>query len=509
MLKDQMPLSPRSRALRGNAVSARCAASHKQRLAYTGRSASSTAFPRNARERGGASRRSLHSSLIFGLILAIGCFGNGAAYSADKKHLAEATLKTIHLWTHAAVNSAEYAVLKVSAARYNEARHGHRVEIRPSTFRGYDEQVNGAAATGSLPCLLEADGPFLYALAWRGYLQPIDPLLPKSLLDDVLPSVLAQGRYDGRLYSIAQFDSGLGLWGNRRLLLKAGVRIPTLKEPWTLAEFERVLDKLSKLPGVLAAIEMGAYLHSGEFYPYAYSPILQGFGGDLIDRSNYRSAKGVLDGPESVQAMTHFQQWFKKGWARTDALLTETDGQHKVSLIRIDELTNDNFVNGKMALSWFGHWQYPWYSRELGKDLLLLPMPDFGHGIKTAMGSWSLAMSGTCNDPLGAASFLNYLMSETELLRMTDANGAVPARRSVLAKSKLYRGRGPLNLYARQLNAGMAVPRPNTPAYGTISRVFSNAAAAIIAGADVQTELSRAADLIDRDIAENRGYPND
>jgi multiple sugar transport system substrate-binding protein len=229
----------------------------------------------------------------------------------------------------------------------------------------------------------------------------------------------------------------------------------------------------------------------------------------LIDRSNYRLAKGVLDGPQSVQAMTHFQQWFKKGWAQADAVLTEADAQRKVSLIRVDELSNDNFVKGKMALSWFGHWQYRWYSQELGKDLILLPLPDFGQGIKTAMGSWSLAISSTCNNPDGAASFLSYLMSEKELLRMTDVNGAVPARRSALAKSKLYREGGPLSLYAQQLNAGMAVPRPNTPAYGMISRVFSNAAAAIIAGADVQTELSRAATLIDQDIAENRGYSND
>jgi len=41
----------RSHAPRGNAVKARCAASHVQR-AYTGRSASSTAFPRSTWERG-------------------------------------------------------------------------------------------------------------------------------------------------------------------------------------------------------------------------------------------------------------------------------------------------------------------------------------------------------------------------------------------------------------------------------------------------------------------------
>jgi len=70
----------------------------------------------------------------------------------------------------------------------------------------------------------------------------------------------------------------------------------------------------------------------------------------------------------------------------------------------------------------------------------------------------------------------------------------------------LYGERGPLKLYIQQLAAGSAVPRPPTPAYSVISKAFANAAVAIIAGADVQTELSNAAVLIDRDIAENRGY---
>jgi multiple sugar transport system substrate-binding protein len=45
------------------------------------------------------------------------------------------------------------------------------------------------------------------------------------------------------------------------------------------------------------------------------------------------------------------------------------------------------------------------------------------------------------------------------------------------------------------------------PGYGTISKAFAKAAGAIIAGADVQTELTRAANAIDEDIAARRGYP--
>jgi len=421
------------------------------------------------------------------LILTLFALTAGNAYSADEK---AGGVKTVSLWSYSGVNNGEYAALKASVDRYNASRHGYRIEAMPSTFKRYDEHIDVAAETGALPCLLQADVSFLYAMAWRGYLQPIDQLIPKPLLADMLPSILAQGRYDGRLYSLGQFDSGLALWGNRRLLVKAGVRIPTLQAPWTLAEFEQVLDKLGKLPGAVAAIDMGTFSGTGEFYSYAYSPILQGFGGDLIERNHYRSAKGVLDGAESVAAMSHFQHWLKKGWFR-------------------DKAVADDFVNGKVALSWFGHWQYRWYSGALGKDLVLLPMPDFGHGIKTGMGSWSWAISSTCKEPAGAADFLTYLMSEREILRMTAVNGAVPGRRSALAKSPLYGESGPLRLYAQQINAGLTVPRPQTPAYRMISDIFSKAAAAIIAGADVQTELSRAAALIDRDIAGNRGYLND
>jgi multiple sugar transport system substrate-binding protein len=39
-----------------------------------------------------------------------------------------------------------------------------------------------------------------------------------------------------------------------------------------------------------------------------------------------------------------------------------------------------------------------------------------------------------------------------------------------------------------------------------MSKAFSKAVSAIIAGADVQAELTRAARTIDEDIAANRGY---
>ena len=125
------------------------------------------------------------------------------------------------------------------------------------------------------------------------------------------------------------------------------------------------------------------------------------------------------------------------------------------------------------------------------------------------MGSWSWGISSTCRDAAGAWKFLDHLMSTREIVRITNANGAVPARQSVVARSTLYGDAGPLRIFAQQLRAGLGVPRPATPGYSTISRSFATAVSEIIAGKDVQTALSEAARRIDADIAENRGYPTD
>src|ERR1035437_9232367 len=121
---------------------------------------------------------------VFSLTLAALVLNVDVTYGANEKLPAEATVKTISLWMHFEAAIGERAVLDASAARYNAGRHGYRIEIQSFDKAVYDGQVNKAAANGELPCLLDADGPYLYTLAWRGYLQPIEQWLPKSLLDD-------------------------------------------------------------------------------------------------------------------------------------------------------------------------------------------------------------------------------------------------------------------------------------------------------------------------------------
>jgi multiple sugar transport system substrate-binding protein len=92
--------------------------------------------------------------------------------------------------------------------------------------------------------------------------------------------------------------------------------------------------------------------------------------------------------------------------------------------------------------------------------------------------------------------------------------GAVPPTAASIAASPNHAEGGVMSMYVTNLqNAHTdtslvqsgAVPRPATPAYGTIRDAFSDAMADIVAGADVQSTLDSAVRIIDTEI-EDAGY---
>jgi multiple sugar transport system substrate-binding protein len=394
---------------------------------------------------------------------------------------------TLQLFYHSG-QASERDALNATLQAFNDSHPDIQVEAVQLPEGNYLDQIDIAAMSHSLPCLLDFDGPTLYRFAWSGYLIPLDRYVSSQMLDDFLPSILQQGTYNHHLYSLGQYDSGLGFYANKRYLREAGVRIPTIDFPWTLSELNSILARLKHIPGVQYPLDLN--LNGGnEWLTYGFSPFVESFGGDLINRKTYLSAQGVLNGPDAVAAMTWFQNLFKLGysnpWPASDT----------------------GFTFGQSALAWGGHWLYEGYRQALGDNLLVLPAPDLGKGAKTGMGSWSWGITSSCKYPDAAWQVLNFILSPSEIARMTDADGAVPARKSVIAQSYLYSPGGPLDVFAIQLLNGIAEPRPITPAYPTITSAFAVAATNIIDGFNVKKELDKAVQKIDQDIQDNDGYP--
>ncbi|MDY6878149.1 MAG: sugar ABC transporter substrate-binding protein [Chloroflexota bacterium] len=440
---------------------------------------------------------SLLSLLVIVSMLAVACGGGATEAPPPTDAPAEATEApagpepvTVEVWFHSGKGE-EREVLDAQVQDFNAMQEDVIIEAVQLPEGSYNDQVNAAALAGDLPCLLDFDGPFLYNYAWSGYLQPIDGYVSADLKNDFLPSIINQGTYAGHLYSLGTFDSGLAIWGNKAYLEAAGVRIPTsVEDAWTKDEFVDALEKLQALPEVEYAIDFKMNYGAGEWFTYGFSPMMQSFGGDLVDRSTYQSAEGVLNSPEAVEGMEFFQSLFADGYANP-----EPAGD------------DDFHVKKITALSWVGHWMWTPHNENLGDDLVLIPMPKFGDQAVTGMGSWNWGLTSNCEHPDAAWKFLQFLVEPEEILHMTNANGAVPARKSAIAMSELYAEGGALNVFVQQLEGGVALERPVTPAYPVITSAYAEVVQNIVAGADVKAELDKAVEKIGQDIQDNQGYP--
>ncbi|WP_129337852.1 extracellular solute-binding protein [Cellulomonas endophytica] len=385
------------------------------------------------------------------------------------------------LWTHSAGNPAELEVYTQIIDDFNASQEDYRVVQESFPQAAYNDAIVAAAASGDLPCLLDMDGPIVPNWAWAGYIQPlgIDP----AITDALLPT--AVGEWDGEVYSAGYWDAALSIFARQSVLDANGIRVPTVEEPWTQDEFDAALTTLQGA-GYATPLDIGAE-DTGEWWPYAYSPMLQSAGGDLIDRETLQSAEGVLNGPEAVEFFTWFQSLFERG-------LTGNGGQ----------VGNEEFNNDEVALSYTGVWNAQASLEAVGDDLLILPPPDLGTGPKIGGGSWQWGISSSCGQLEGAQAYLEFSFATEYITQFSDNQIVIPATEEAEAASANFAEGAPLRPFVDL--TPFAVLRPPTPAYAVISSTFERAAKDIMSGADVPSTLDQAVLDIDADIAANDGY---
>lgn len=393
---------------------------------------------------------------------------------------------TLTLWTHNAGNSAELDVVKKIIKDFNGSQSTYEVKLQAFPQSDYNNSVVAAASARKLPCLLDVDGPNVANWAWGGYLAPIDVSGAEVPLSDQLPSTV--GRYKDKVYGFGFYDVSLAFFARKSVLNDNGIRIPTIDKPWTKDEFDAALAKLKKSGRFQYPLEMGTG-GSGEWWSYAYSPQLQSFGGDLIDRDGYQSASGTLDGKKSVEWATWFRSLVSKGY------MAKKSGADP----------NKDFLAGKSAIQWDGSWNAAKNAEKLGDDLAIIPPVDFGDGPKIGGASWQWAMSSSCSNKDGAQAWLKFSRQTKYFVDYAEATGTLPGTEAAAKQVDGYQPGGKFSElveFARKF----AVVRPVTPAYPYISTEFEKAAQDILAGADPKTALGQAAKDIDNNLRTNDNY---
>lgn len=389
----------------------------------------------------------------------------------------------ISMWRHES-GDAEVTAVRAQIDGFNKSQSQYKVVYENLPKGSYTQSVTAGAVSKKLPCLLDMDQPTVANFAWAGHVQAIDKLIDPKIKASLISG--AKGEYKGQLYSVGPFDAALALFARKSALAKAGVRTPTIEKPWTLAEFNEVLAKLKALPEYEYAID----LHNtfdGEWWTYAFSPWMQSFGGDLIDRHSMVKSDGVLNSKESVAFGKWFQSLYTKGYANKKPA------------------DDKSFVLGRVPLDYMGNWAYGEAKAKWGDEMVVLPPPDFGKGPKIGAASWQYGISSNCSKPEGAAAFINYVLQPKQIAANTMVTKFVPATAEGAALDPEFKPGGALAFYF-EFSKRYALVRPSTPGYPFLTSTFEKAMRDIVGGSDVQRTLDDAADAIDRNIKDNKGY---
>ncbi|WP_138414403.1 ABC transporter substrate-binding protein [Sinomonas gamaensis] len=403
--------------------------------------------------------------------------GSGSGGSGDGAN------GTLTLWTHNAGNAAELAADQSLVDAFNASQSKVKIKVQAFPQDSYNNSVVSAAAAHKLPCLVDIDEPNVPNWAWSKYLQPLNL---SADLSQNLPSTV--GKWNGQTYSVGLYDVALAMFARKSDLQAAGVRVPTAEKPWTKDEFNSALASLKKLGKWDYPLDLGT-AGTGEWLPYAYSPLLQSFGGDLINRTDYQTADGALNGDKAVA----WAQWFRG--LVTQGYMAQKSGQ---------DSTKD-FLNGKSAIVYTGSWAADQARKALGDDLVVLPVPNLGAGPKIGGGSWQWGVTTGCQNSQAAMDFLSFMLKPENVAKVASATGTIPATQAAAALMPDYAANGADSVF-REFSKSYAVMRPETPAYPFIATEFGKTVQDILSGGDAKSALDKAVKNINDNIKSNNGY---
>lgn len=392
---------------------------------------------------------------------------------------------TLSMWYHGAGNQTEKDLLMQIVNDFNNSQSDYAVEVQDFPQESYNDSVTAAALAGNLPDIIDVDGPIMPNWAWSGYFAPLS--ISQDVLDKMLPGAI--GSWNGEVYSVGLWDAACAIYARKSDLEENGIRIPTLDNPWTKSEFDNILATLDSTGKYDYVFDVGM-AWTGEWYAYAFGPMMQSFGGDLFDTSNGK-ADGMINGDAAIEFGEWWQSLMNNGYAPG----TSQDGGDRET----------GFLDGKYALQLNGNWAAVPAIEQLGDDMLFLPSVDFGNGPKIGAASWQFGVSKSSKNQEGANAFIEFMLQDQYLAAFSDGIGLIPPTAQSAAMSEKYRPGGPLEVFF-ELSEAQATLRAVTPGYVVASKEFEKAIADISNGADVADALDAAADAIDADVAKNNGY---
>lgn len=261
------------------------------------------------------------------------------------------------------------------------------------------------ASSRTLPDILMLDNPDLQQIAATGALTPLDTLGLSA--DGYLKGVVDASTYQGKFYGLQPITNTIGLFYNKDILDKAGVKPPT-----TWDELRATARKLTQGKQYGIAFSAPAnYEGTWQFLPFMWSN-----GGDEKNIATQQVADGL-------------QLW-------VDLVKEGSASRSVVNWTQAD--ANDQFKAGNAAMMINGPWQFPVLdaAKNLHYAVAPIPVPKAGESPVAPLGgeTWTLPQSKDKSKQAKAAKVVQCLNSDANQLALGEQRDTVPTKTALLSQ---------------------------------------------------------------------------
>lgn len=169
------------------------------------------------------------TTLSMSLLLVTSAVGCGAGSSSDGKSdesgSKQVTLKLWHVWA-ADSESNRKPFLKV-LDDFQKANPDIKLEIDETEAKAYDTKIKTAAAADELPDVFYCQaGGAIKSYVNAGKILPIDDYLNDGTKDRLLPGVLSNMTFDGKVYGLPYTQATAVFFVNKEMFDQNGIKIP-------------------------------------------------------------------------------------------------------------------------------------------------------------------------------------------------------------------------------------------------------------------------------------------
>lgn len=163
-----------------------------------------------------------------------------AATAAPRKHQVTNLTFATYVWQPTTV-----AVTKAIVESWNKTHPDIQVSIVPVDVNSVHDKLLTSFVGGTAADIIHDEAADIAGFTAQGYLANLTPLIPKSLRASIPKQLWDTVNYSRKITGVPIMSQTYNVFANMDILKAAGIKAPTVANPWTWTRFQAVAKQLS------------------------------------------------------------------------------------------------------------------------------------------------------------------------------------------------------------------------------------------------------------------------